>query len=71
MGTYVLCNADRSIQTVQRSDEPPSEIDIEANVPGGFAIDVTDEGDFDSMELLDIYDNYKVAAKKNKLIKRK
>ena len=72
MGTYVLCSSEGSIYTVLRGGEPPSESDIAANVPdGGFLIDVTEEGDFDSMELIDIYENYKAGAKKDKLVKRK
>ena len=56
MLTYVLCNADGSIHSVGRNDVLPDELNLELNMPeGGFMLELTGQGDFDSMDILDIH----------------
>ena len=70
MITYVICRADGAIVTVMRGDEAPNEMDLEMNTPeDGFAFDATGQDDFDSMDILDIHDNYRGDAEKKILIK--
>ena len=70
MVTYVVCNQDNSIDSVRRCDELPDELLLGMIIPeGGFLIDLTGQGDFDSMDVLDIHNGYKADTKKKKLIK--
>ena len=70
MITYAICNADGSIQSVGRGDEPPNEMEREMNIPsGGFLIDLSGQEDFDAMNILDIHKNYKADTENKKLVK--
>ena len=72
MFTYALFNADGSVHSVGRSEELPDAKHLEINTPeGGFFLDLTGQGDFDSMDILDIHNHYQADAKKAKLVKRK
>ena len=72
MATYACCGPDGTIHCVGRREELPDEINVQMNIPeGGFFLDITGQGDFDAMDILDIHNNYKADVKKKKLVKIK
>ena len=71
MITYIICGTDGAIVSINRGDEAPSVKELEMNTPeGGFSLDITGQGDFDAMDILDILNNYKGNPKTKKLVKR-
>jgi hypothetical protein len=72
VATYVICGPDRAIQIVGRNEELPDADVLEMNIPeGGFCLDITEQGDFDTMDIMEISNNYQADSRKKKLIKRK
>lgn len=71
MFTYIICEPDGSIVSVNRNENPPSERELELNTPpGGFTIDITGQGEFDDMRLLDIHDGHTVDLETKKLVRK-
>lgn len=70
MITCVICGSDGSIISVRRGGELPDEFELQMNTPeGGFFINLTGQEPFDTMDLLDIHNGYKVNPKTKKLVK--
>ena len=71
MFTYAICSIDGAIVSIGRCGYLPDMKDREMNTPeGGIFLDLTGQEDFDSMEILEIHENYKADIQKKKLVKK-
>ena len=71
MSTYVICDSDGLILSIERSEMKMDETVVQSNVPdGGFFIDLTGQKPFESMDIVDIHLGYKADVKKKKLVKK-
>ena len=72
MVTFVICEADGSIHSVSRQTNLPDEETMETMLPeGGYVIDLTEQEEFEAMDIMDIQEHYMAGANKKRVVKRR